>query len=176
MQDIHIGRSIALMEITCQVVIAIRTRIQEPCVWYTVLPYPVTHANDCCCLFITQNLWVITASFAAVRFRPVRPTFGVVTNTEGVRESWDLSCISARLSLLISAYMWNKATWSAKYFVSHHFKWRNFPRREQITPLFVAEVHRESILMSLLFQKKYLSQWVDFLRFGILSRWIDKYW
>ena len=54
-----------------------------------------THANAWCCPFNTKNFWVITAWFAAVRLRPVPPTLGVVTNTEGFGESWNLSCISA---------------------------------------------------------------------------------
>jgi len=48
-------------------------------------------------------------------------------NTEGFPESWNFSCISVRSSLPISANMWNISTWSAKYLISHHFKWRNWP-------------------------------------------------
>jgi len=106
-----------------------------------VCPSRTSCANACCCSFNTQNVWVITAWFAAVRFGPVPPTLGVVTNTEGFRESWNLSCISVCSSLPISAYMWNISTLSGKKFVSHHVKYRTWPGRVQIAPPFVEEVH-----------------------------------
>ena len=68
-------------------------------------PRQTTRANPSCCSFNTQNLWVLTAWFAAVRLRPIPPTLGVVTNTEGFSESWNLSCISVHSSLPIFAYM-----------------------------------------------------------------------
>jgi len=57
-------------------------------------------------------------------------------NTEGFRESWNLSCISVRSSLPISAYMWNISACSAKNLVSHHFKWRTWPGRGQDSAAF----------------------------------------
>ena len=79
----------------------------------------------------TQNICVITAWCAAVRLRPVPATLVVVTNTELFGESWNLSCISLRSSLPISAYMWTICKWSVKTFVSHHFKWWTWPRSGQ---------------------------------------------
>jgi len=99
-------------------------------------PSRTTCANACHCSFNTQHFWVITAWFAAVRFRPVQPTLGVVMNTEGSRESWNLSCISVCSSLPISAYMWNISTWSAKNFVIHHFKWQTWSGRGQHSTAF----------------------------------------
>jgi len=105
-------------------------------------PSRTTLANACSCSFITQNCWVITALFAAVRFRPVPPSLGVVTNTEGFREFWNLSCISVHSSLPISVYTWNISIWSAKYFVSHHFTWRTWPGRGQNCNAFVEEMYQ----------------------------------
>jgi len=79
--------------------------------------------------FDTQNFWVITAWFAAVTFRPVPPTVGVVTHSEEFCESWNLSCISVCSSFPISVYMCNISTWSTTYFMSHHFKWQTWPGR-----------------------------------------------
>jgi len=62
---------------------------------------------------------------------PVPPTLGVVINTEGFRESWNLSCLSVSSSLPISAYMWNISTLSTKNFVRHHLKWRTSLGRGQ---------------------------------------------
>jgi len=42
-------------------------------------PSRTTHENVLCCSFTTQTIWVITASVAPVRLRPVPPTLGVVT-------------------------------------------------------------------------------------------------
>jgi len=88
-------------------------------------------ANACRCSLNTQNFWVITTSFAAIRFRHLLPTLGVLMNTQGCRESWILSCISVHLSLPIAADMWNISTWSTQNFISHYCKWRTWPGREQ---------------------------------------------
>jgi len=90
-----------------------------------------THANACRSSFNSQNCGVITAGFPAETLRPVTPSLGVVTNTEGFCQWWNLSCISVGSSLPISGYMWNIATRSAKDLVSHHFKWRTWPGRGQ---------------------------------------------
>jgi len=71
------------------------------------------------------------AWYAGVECRPLLPTLGVVTNTEGFCESRYLSCSSVRSSLPISAYMWNISTRSTKFLVSHHFKWQTSPERGQ---------------------------------------------
>ena len=70
-----------------------------------VCPSLITRANAFRCSFNTQNFWVITTWFAAVRLRPVPPTLRVVTNTERFGESWNLSCISVGSWLPISTYM-----------------------------------------------------------------------
>jgi len=66
-------------------------------------------------------------------------TKGVVTNTEGLRDSWNLICISVLSLLPISAYTWNISTWSANYFVIHHFKWRTSPGKGQNSTAFWGE-------------------------------------
>jgi len=99
-------------------------------------PSCTTRANVCRCSFNTQNFWVINSWSAAVKYRPVPPTLGVVTNTEGFRESRILRCISVHSSLPITAYMWNISTWSAKYLVNHHCKWRTWPERGQNSTAF----------------------------------------
>jgi len=90
----------------------------------------------CHCSFNLPNFLVITAQFASVRFWPISPTLGMVLNTEGFRESWNLSCISGRSSLPILAYTWKISTWSAKNFVRHHLKWRTWPRSGQNSTAF----------------------------------------
>jgi hypothetical protein len=50
-------------------------------------PNWTTRANACRCSFSTHDFCVITAWFDAVRFTPVPPTLGVVTNTKGFHES-----------------------------------------------------------------------------------------
>jgi len=75
-------------------------------VWGTLFNLnQTTHANAWHCSFYSQSFCDITAWFAAVRFRSVPPTLGVVTNTDGFGESWKLSRISVRSSLPISAYL-----------------------------------------------------------------------
>jgi len=91
----------------------------------------MTCANACRCSFNPLKFGVITTWFAAVRFRTVTPTSGVVTNTEGFRESWNLSGISVHSSLTISSYMWNISTLATNYLVSHNFKWRTSRGRGQ---------------------------------------------
>jgi len=71
------------------------------CVWNSFLPQS---ENPCIGLAHTQNSWVNTTSFAAVRLKPVSPTLGVVTNIEGFSESWNFSCISVYSFIPISAY------------------------------------------------------------------------
>jgi len=73
-------------------------------------PCQTTRANASHCLFNTQNFWVITAWYAAVRFRPVPPTLSIAMSKEGFHESWNLSCISVHSSLPITVYMWNIST------------------------------------------------------------------
>jgi hypothetical protein len=50
-------------------------------------------------------------------------------NAEGLHESWNLSCISVSSSLPNLAYRCKISTWSTKYMVSHHYKWRRWPGR-----------------------------------------------
>jgi len=59
-----------------------------------------------------------------VRFSPFPPTFGIVMNTQKFFESWNLSSMSVHSSSPISGYMWKLSTWSAKYMVSHCYKWQ----------------------------------------------------
>jgi len=77
-------------------------------------PSRTTGANPCHCLINTHNIWLITAQYAAVRFRPIMPSLGAVTNPNGWHQSCNLSCISVSSSLPICACMWNLATWSAE--------------------------------------------------------------
>jgi len=86
-----------------------------------------TCANAWHCIFTTQNIRVINRYFAVVRCRLALPTMGIVTNTEGFRESWNLSCISVHSSMPFSAYMRNVSTRSAKVLLSHCFSWRTWP-------------------------------------------------
>jgi len=101
-------------------------------VWRTLICHSrTTCANACRCSFNTQHFRVITAWFPAVRFRPVLPALGVIMNSEGFGKSWNLSFISLRSSLPISAYRWNMATWSANHLVSHQFEWWTWAERLQ---------------------------------------------
>jgi len=94
-------------------------------------PSLTTCANAWHYLFNTQYFCIITTRFAAVRFRLGAPTCGVVTNTEGCHESWNLRFVFHCSSLKLSAYIRNVATWSAKYLVNHYFESETWPRRRQ---------------------------------------------
>jgi len=106
------------------------------------LYYPswATHGNAWHSVWNTQNFCAMTVGFAAVRFMSVPSSLGVVTNTEGFCQSWNLSCISACSLLPISTSMWNIPTWSAEYLVSQYFKWCTLPGTGQKSTTFCAGV------------------------------------
>jgi hypothetical protein len=102
-------------------------------------PSQTTCVNACHCSFNTLVIWVTIAWFAAVRLRSVQPTLAVVRNINQLCEFWKLSCISVRSSLLISPYMWEIYTWSAKCLVSNHFTRQTWHSRGQNTSSFCFE-------------------------------------
>jgi len=80
---------------------------------------------------ITRISELLLKRFAAIRYRPVPSTLGVVKNAEGFCESWNLSCISVRSALSMSTCIFNIFMWSSKCFVSSHFKWWTWPGKQQ---------------------------------------------
>jgi len=148
-QDSPLCHSRELVEITHSDIITTGSSVQSPCVWDSVLPESDNRANAWRCSFNTQNSWVITAWFSAVMFRPVRPTSGVVTKIEEFGDSWNFRCISVHSSLPISTYMLKISKWSAKNFVSHHFKWQTWPGRGQNSTAFYGGGARGKALSSL---------------------------
>jgi hypothetical protein len=66
---------------------------------------------------------------------------GVVMNTEGFRESWNLSCISLRSSLPILANRWNISTLSAKTSLGTTSNDQLAQEVDKVALLFVEEVH-----------------------------------
>jgi len=121
----------------CETFICTITMCWRSLLWLSLSPGPIfsncvcktlcwpsqsTPANVLFCSFYSLNFLVNTTWFAALRFRPVLPTLGVVRNTEEFHGSWKLSCISVYSLFPISVFKWNISTWSPNYLDSHHFQ------------------------------------------------------
>jgi len=83
-------------------------------------------------LFNTVKVCDIITTFAAVRFRPVPLTLGVVINTVRWCKFRKLNCISLYLLLCMSVYMLSICT-STTYLVSDHITWHTSPAKQQKT-------------------------------------------